>query len=589
MTGRALYPLFLACVAVGCRMPGSSLEPDVALQPPTYEARTTTRETAASNIAAPAQPQRSAESPPRGGGGISLVAAQETLPAPDVSPSAGGRTGRGREAEDVLPSPRDPGVAGEEEPAPVERELPEFAAPPGAPAMPFGPGRPLALDDVLVSLVDTFPLTEAALWQRSVYAGKELEALGEWDTKLKGEHIAQPLGYYENYRTKLGVEQPLYSGGYSAFQYRIGDGKFEPWYKERETDEGGEFEAAFGVPLWRNRTIDEWRAKLWTARVDRQAVEPEIQAKLLDYSVQASWAYWTWVEAGQQYEIQKRLLELIRLRTLQVEERFRQQDVAEIDLIDNDRGLARREEKLVAAERKLQAAALKLSLFLRTPAGDPVIPPREWLPESFPELPQLDGTQAERDVQMALGQRPELRAIALDMERQRIELAQGENLTLADVQGLVIASQDVGAQATSTGDKKPFELEAGLAVELPVQARKGAGRMRAARARMMALERQREYSEDKIAAEVRDAVSAMIAAAERAERARRARDRSAQLVELERFAFESGDSTLFTVNLREQDLVDSETIYYEALGDFFRAEADYRAALGVNALRLGTP
>ncbi|HEV7279062.1 MAG TPA: TolC family protein [Pirellulaceae bacterium] len=572
MTRRALYLTLIACAAVGCRMSGAALEPEAALEPPTHLA------SAGSAAEAPAEASPAADSSPE----VQLVAAQEPLPPADDGRGAGAGASGG--AADLLPSPQDPAVAGDKEPAPVEPELPEFAVPPGAVAMPFGPARPLQLDDVLTSLVETFPLTEAALWQRSVYAGKELEALGEWDTKLKGEHIAQPLGFYENYRTKLGAEQPHYAGGYSAFQYRAGRGDFEPWYKERQTDEGGEFEATFGVPLWRNRTIDEWRAKLWTARVDRQAVEPEIQSRLLDYSVQASWAYWTWVEAGQQYEIQKRLLELIRLRTLQIEERFRQQDVARIDLIDNDRGLARREEKLVASERKLQAAALKLSIFMRTPAGDPVIPPLEWLPPAFPELPKLDGTQAERDVQLALAQRPELRAIALDMQRERIEAAQGENLTLADVQGILVASQDVGARATPLGDKKPFELEAGLSVELPVQARKGTGRMRAARARMMALQSRREYSENQIAAEVRDAVSAMVAAAERAERARRARDRSAELVELERFAFEAGDSTLFTVNLREQDLVDSETIYYEALGDFFRAEADYRAAIGMSAL-----
>jgi outer membrane protein TolC len=385
------------------------------------------------------------------------------------------------------------------------------------------------------------------------------------------------------------VEQPWYEGGYSSFQYRIGDGKFEPWYKERETDEGGEFQAAVGVPLWRNRSIDEWRAKLWTARVDRQAVEPEIQSRLLDYSVRASSAYWTWVEAGQQYLIQKRLLELIRTRTLQIEERFRQQDVAEIELIDNDRGLAKREEKLIASERKLQASALKLSLYLRTPAGDPVVPPMEWLPPGFPELPPLDVARAESDVQTALAQRPELRAIALELERQRIEYVQGENLTLPDMQGIVAASQDVGARATSLGDKKPFQLDAGLAVELPLQTRKGAGRMRAARAKMLALEQKRQYAEDVIQTEVRDAVSAMVAASERTQRARRNRERSAQLAELERFSLENGDSTLFKINLREQDLIDSETLYYEALGDFFRAEAAYRAALGSSVLPQGGP
>lgn len=573
MKGRAFLLLILACASTGCRFRGSPLTATVESRP--------TPPVAASSVERAPQsfPDAWAADSPE----IRLVAAQEPLPLPGESDAVAD------EATGPLPAPQDAAAEGLSQAAKVERELPEFASSPGEVAMPFGPGRPLALDDVLTSLVETYPLTEAALWERAVYEGKTLEALGAWDSKLKGEHIAQPLGFYENYRTKLGVEQPWYEGGYSSFQYRIGDGKFEPWYKERETDEGGEFQAAVGVPLWRNRSIDEWRAKLWTARVDRQAVEPEIQSRLLDYSVRASSAYWTWVEAGQQYLIQKRLLELIRTRTLQIEERFRQQDVAEIELIDNDRGLAKREEKLIASERKLQASALKLSLYLRTPAGDPVVPPMEWLPPGFPELPPLDVARAENDVQTALAQRPELRAIALELERQRIEYVQGENLTLPDMQGIVAASQDVGARATSLGDKKPFQLDAGLAVELPLQTRKGAGRMRAARAKMLALEQKRQYAEDVIETEVRDAVSAMVAASERTQRAQRNRERSAQLAELERFSLENGDSTLFKINLREQDLIDSETLYYEALGDFFRAEAAYRAALGASVLPQGGP
>ena len=62
-------------------------------------------------------------------------------------------------------------------------------------------------------------------------------------------------------------------------------------------------------------------------------------------------------------------------------------------------------------------------------------------------------------------------------------------------------------------------MEAGLAVDLPVQRRKAAGRLQSARAKLVSLERKREYAEDKIVAEVRDSVSAIFAASERVERA----------------------------------------------------------------------
>jgi len=41
--------------------------------------------------------------------------------------------------------------------------------------------------------------------------------------------------------------------------------------------------------------------------------------------------------------------------------------------IDNQRLIALRETKVIDAERKLQMAAIKLSLFLRTPDGQPLV------------------------------------------------------------------------------------------------------------------------------------------------------------------------------------------------------------------------
>ena len=138
------------------------------------------------------------------------------------------------------------------------------------------------------------------------------------------------------------------------------------------------------------------------------------------------------------------------------------------------------------------------------------------------------------------------------------------------------AAEEQDGRAGADGD----HVEAGLAVDLPVQRRKAAGRLQSARAKLVSLERKREYADDKIVAEVRDSVSAIFAASERVERAARNRERSEQLVELERFALDNGDSTLFKLNLREQDLIDSSILYYEALGEYFRAEASYRASLG---------
>jgi hypothetical protein len=57
----------------------------------------------------------------------------------------------------------------------------------------------------------------------------------------------------------------------------------QPWYQERVTDDGGEFKAGIQVPLAGNRAIDDRRAELWKAGLERQLAEPDIQAQLIDF------------------------------------------------------------------------------------------------------------------------------------------------------------------------------------------------------------------------------------------------------------------------------------------------------------------
>ena len=74
-------------------------------------------------------------------------------------------------------------------------------------------------------------------------------------------------------------------------------------------------------------------------------------------------------------------------------------------LQDNLRSIAQREAKLIDRRRKLQQSAVKLSLFLRTPDGIPIIPSESAL-GSFPEPERVPQSQLEADVAVALRQRP---------------------------------------------------------------------------------------------------------------------------------------------------------------------------------------
>jgi outer membrane protein TolC len=170
------------------------------------------------------------------------------------------------------------------------------------------------------------------------------------------------------------------------------------------------------------------------------------------------------------------------------------------------------------------------------------------------------------------------------MEKTRVELAEAENSLLPKLDAVVLASQDVGAPATSKRDKSPFELEAGIYGEVPLQRRAAQGKIEAARGKLSQLQAKREFVANKVVAEVQDAVSALRAAEARIIRSRSNLELAEQTLTLGREQFEAGDIDVQLLNLYEQAATDAQFKLISAEADYFIAVADYNAALARNPL-----
>lgn len=444
----------------------------------------------------------------------------------------------------------------------------------------------LQLQDVVVSVSETYPPLAAAVLERQIADGKQLSTWGAFDLGIKAYGIAAPEGFYENYRSRVLLTQPTLNGGYVYGGYKIGDGLIQPWFGERETNEGGEFSAGFGLPLLKNRVIDKRRAKLLMARFSRLGVEPMIRAQLLEFVRMASVTYWKWVAAGQSLEAQRQLLKLAEARVAQIEERVKAGDLSRIADINNQQLIAARETKVIEAERKLQAAAIKLSLFVRDADGVPQVPDNAQLPGSFPRDAAPDSEQLQGDILRAVDARPEMAGLELLAEKVRVELAEAQNNMLPKLDAGLLASKDVGAPASSKGDKTPFELELGLYGEVPVQRRNARGRIEAAQGKLAQIDTKRQFVVNKVTTLVQDAYSAMTAAAGRIERAQKNLELARETLELAKEQFNAGDIDLVELNIYEQSATDAQLALIAAQADFFSAMADYRAAMSADPMEL---
>lgn len=439
---------------------------------------------------------------------------------------------------------------------------------------------PPSLNTLAESVRLHFPLIQQAVFSRTIAAGELLAAAGAFDHKLEGYTNSQPLDYYENYHHNLGVKRDTYWGGEVFAGYRIGRGSFEPWYLERQTNNGGEFKAGMVVPLARDRWIDANRAELWRAQLERGRVEPEIRAMIIGSIRDATVAYWQWVAAAANYRVSESVLQLGLDRRGYLQRQVELGEKAEIELVDNQRIILSRSAKLTDARRKIEQAAAKLSLYLRDEQGVPIVLPLEAATAAFPEAlqPAAFGEQAE--VELARGNRPELEELQLARRQLAVLLRQACNETRPQLDAGVLVAQDVGEPTSSKRDKSELELEATLLLSVPIERRKALGKARQLRGKIAQLRAKTRFASDKIALEAQVAHAALRAAAQRADQTTEGLALAQQMQAAEQRLYELGQSTLFNLNLREQQAAEAAVERIAALFDYHVALADYAAALG---------
>ncbi len=442
----------------------------------------------------------------------------------------------------------------------------------------------LTLADVVASVYRSFPTIQQARLQRGVADGEVLEAYGAFDLKLQGYTLNEPTGFYRNFRHGISVARQTWWGGYLSAGHRIGRGDFQPWYKERETNEGGEFKLGLGIPLLQGRAIDPARVAVFQAGVSQNEVQPLMQQEILLASLEAAIVYWEWVAAGARLLAQEELLELAKNRQTQFEIGAKAGRFAPIDVVFNRQLVAERESKRLETLRKFQSATFKLSFYLRDNAGQPMLPSDDWLPLHFPILGELPPGDFAADFATALSQRPELVLLNLDIQRLRIDRQLACNQILPTLDLIAEASQDTGIPASSSNDKGQFELVVGLMGEVPIQRSKARGKIQQLNGKQLQLDQKIRMQRNKIGIELQTARNALMVAQDLVNQAELALEAAFETLVKYRFAFLRGYADLLYLNILETKANETEIKLVDAQASWFIALAQMQAALGLDPL-----
>ncbi len=442
----------------------------------------------------------------------------------------------------------------------------------------------LSIADVIASLYQCYPEIQQAREEYRRTNGELLSSWGAFDTKLKGYSLNEPTGFYENHRHAIGVARQTWWGGYLSAGYRVGRGDFQPWYKERETDKSGEFKVGWVQPLLRGKAIDLNRVSVFQATLARQASQPVLQQAILDAAREATATYWKWVAAGNVLKAQQELLQLAEVRGEKLEAGLQAKLFAEVDVILNNQLIAERRVKVLDAQRKFQAAAFKLSLFLRDPSCQPIIATSGWLPNQFPITERPVGGNLTTDLAESLSRRPEPRVLQYEIQRVRWEQQLACNDMLPSFDFVAEASQDLGMPASSSDDKGEFLLVVGVQGEVPIQRRKARGKLQSTAAKIRQLQQKLFLQQNKIEADLRTAYNALQLNSEIVEQAELSLRAALDTLRRYRFAFDRGKADLIYLNLLESKANETEIKLIDAQGNWFQTLGEMQAVLGLDPL-----
>ncbi len=434
----------------------------------------------------------------------------------------------------------------------------------------------LSLDEVLRSVDRSYPLIAAAVREQAEAEGALLSAEGGFDPSLKASGTWEPIGGYPKQYGTVQIDQPTALWGTSFFAgYRYGSGKFPIYYGGLETNEFGEARGGVKVPIWRDGAIDRRRASLAQAELGRTLAKLSVDQARLEARRVGALRYWDWVAAGRRLGVLKSWLAFASERDAALATRSERGDIPEIDRTENQRTILQRRTAVIGAERDLAQAAMELSLFVRDDDGAAIAPPPSRLPPTLPPAEPIDVSHSHSEEARALARRPDLKRYDIVRDRSRIEADLARNQQKPAIDVTLFGARQFGAGDPAKGESV---LGASVSLDIPVLNRVQTGREQSAEAAIAKTNEQQRLARDRIVADVRTALVTIEASRDRAAMAEKEVAVAATLAKAELRRFELGEGNLLLVNLREQANAEAAIREIDALADYHRALANFRAA-----------
>lgn len=321
--------------------------------------------------------------------------------------------------------------------------------------------------------------------------------------------------------------------------------------------------------------LDKKQATLRKARLEPRRVDAEQAEERNRLLLEATRAYWKWVESVRKVDVNRDLLDLATRRRDLVVRRAQTGEAAAIDSTEAKLAVANRRDQVAAAEKTAAKARVKLATYVWSSDGQPAAFAFEAPPTI--ELPDVDGLDAEAAAETALNRRPELRRLEMKRRQAAIEerLTRGQQRPDLKLKAQVVSFENGPADVS--------DVKLGFTLSQPLFFRDDRSDAELARIERRQVSLKKEQTRRKIRADVEGAFVDLRQSRRRVDAARERVELARRLQQAEQRRFEVGESTLFLVNKREQDFAKARKALVEARASVARAVAEVRWASGTIA------
>lgn len=341
--------------------------------------------------------------------------------------------------------------------------------------------------------------------------------------------------------------------------------------------------AGISIPLAKNLLMDKRRAALQQAKILLQSSEEEQKIMLNDLMLDATEAYWQWVQSYLVFKTYEDLIRVNRQRYNLVKAAYRNGDRPAIDTTEALTQLQQFEYQQNEALLAWQNAGVQLSGFLWQQNNQPYLLPQQILPQEKMEdlASTVVFTEQEQLVEEVKKYHPELAVYQFKLNTLVVErkLKFQELLPKLDLKYNQLGK---GYNVASTAIQPMLDnnYKYGISFSMPLRLSKGRGEYRMARLKITETQLQQNQKQVEVVNKVRKYYNQLVNYQLQTSLLQRTYAGMLQLQKGEETRFFNGESSLFLVNSRENKTQETMLKLIEANIKFNKTAAGLQWAAG---------